>query len=171
MANSVEILTKRVGEQGAPDILRLKKEAADKFLHEFAFRSFVLLSCGSREKWSALNFCATEADVHKELKASEDFEKIRLASALFQAFRRRLFDNGAISKKGASEPAKLIPCERGALSWLAQGHHHQLARIAERMGIATVSAKKHINTARLKHGAKTHEQALAMVVNQKLIDS
>lgn len=57
--------------------------------------------------------------------------------------------------------------ERETLMWLARGL--QSAEIAHRMGIEPVTVSKHLQGARLRLGARTREQAVAIAVRDGLL--
>lgn len=63
---------------------------------------------------------------------------------------------------------RLTPREKDVLSLLANGHMN--ARIADRLGIAEISVRKHMLSARKKLGVRTREQAIAYTITHRLID-
>lgn len=67
-----------------------------------------------------------------------------------------------------SGPKVLSPRQREVLSLLAEGH--QTARIAERLMLSEAVVSKHFLTARVKLGASTREQALAIAMQNGLLD-
>lgn len=66
-----------------------------------------------------------------------------------------------------SDTIRLSPRETEVLNWLAQGHMN--SRIAEKMGIAEITVRKHIRSSRKKLGAATREQALSIAIINGLI--
>lgn len=54
-----------------------------------------------------------------------------------------------------------------SLTLLAHGYRNQ--RIAETLGIAEVTVRKHINAVRIKLGANTREQAIAIALQHRFI--
>ncbi|KQI70628.1 hypothetical protein AN191_17265 [Loktanella sp. 5RATIMAR09] len=61
----------------------------------------------------------------------------------------------------------LNPREIEVLQWLSTGL--QTSEIAWRMGIASVTVSKHLQSARRRLGARTREQALAMAIRHGLV--
>lgn len=59
--------------------------------------------------------------------------------------------------------------EKQCLSYLALGL--RLQELADRIGISTKTAEKQIASAKKKLGANTREQAVAIAISNKLIES
>lgn len=104
---------------------------------------------------------ARDAEAKGWVEHPEGSKQVRLAVGLFAAF----FQPTGTERQ--SIPYKctarlLSEREREALAWLAEGLRSD--RVAERMGVSTVTVHKHLANARRKLRASTREQAIAIAV-------
>jgi len=103
-------------------------------------------------------------DSHKETP-----EMIAKARVLAEIFATRIAAPDAKISNGFIWPGKTVLTDRESelLSYLAVGLKND--RIAERCGLAEVTVRKHLLSARQKLGATTREQALAIALQNGLI--
>lgn len=100
---------------------------------------------------------------------NESTEMILKARLLAEVLATRIAAPSTEIGRGVMWPRKTILTdrERELLSYLAMGLKND--RIAERCGLAEVTVRKHILSARQKLGATTREQALAIALQNGLI--
>ena len=64
-----------------------------------------------------------------------------------------------------SKAKVLSPREREVLMWLSEGY--RVDRIAERLGLSNATVNFHINSAKKRLGARTREQAVALMIRTR----
>ncbi|WP_127115634.1 helix-turn-helix transcriptional regulator [Shimia sediminis] len=107
-----------------------------------------------------LTFCSDESLTSLSGKEFED--KLRVASVLVAAFQDSLETNHEDSFVFGRTPGTLSDREKEILRLLARGHLN--TQIAFALGIAEVTVRKHLQSARLKLDARTREEALAIAL-------
>lgn len=89
--------------------------------------------------------------------------RLQAASLLFNAF---LYQRSGTAEEASPSP-KLSGREQDVLLLLASGLKND--RIAERLGLAEITVRMHLTSARKRLGARTREQAVAIAVRDNLI--
>ncbi|GAA6164136.1 hypothetical protein NBRC116590_18400 [Pelagimonas sp. KU-00592-HH] len=139
--------------------------ALDHDLHDFGYRGFMAqaLTTGVQDRL-AVSMVMNHAPRALELpEADAHFKRM---AAVIAAFIGRPDTSGDVEVYYPKQ-RRLTPRERDVLSLLANGH--QYARIAERLGLAEITVRTHVQTARAKLRASTREQAVAIAVRDRLI--
>lgn len=148
---------------GSEDELHLNRELQDAGYGYLLGMSFAGNTEGTRK---FVTFCSSENA--SRLKDQEFSERIKVAATLIAAFQDSL-ELGAepvYFPSGVDTP--LSDREIEVLRHLAQGR--QNTQIAFEMGIAEITVRKHLRTARRKLRARTREEALARAMRANVLD-
>lgn len=138
----------------------------DGDLYDYGYKSFL---AGSHIGNSSSNRIATSmvGDLTNLRLIDPDIEKsFQRVSAVISSFIGSPLDQTS-EDVYFIDRRPLTARERDVLSMLANGHLN--SRIAEQLGIAEVTVRMHIKSAREKMGAATREQAIALAVRDGLI--
>lgn len=109
---------------------------------------------------------ALSADEADWLARPAGMAQARLLTAIVASRYRPDEDRSSVSQR-YDILSPLTPREAEVLQWLSLGL--QTARIAERMGIASVTVSKHLAACCRKLDARTRERALAIALRDRLI--
>lgn len=113
---------------------------------------------------------ARDAQAAEVLRGEQSRRELHGLAALVAGYWRpedELFDGTRLRRSGYFLGAPLTLREQEALMWLARGL--ATAEIAHQMGIAAVTVTKHLTSARLRLGARTREQAVAIALRERLL--
>ncbi len=145
-----------------PELTRFRQDA-----RRFGFGRFrgIPFNWPSQSVWRLVTF-----GLMANSNTSETPEMVAKARILADVFATRITTPRDEISFGVMWPRKavLTERERELLHYLALGLKND--RIAERCGLAEVTVRKHLLSARQKLGASTREQALAMALYNGLID-
>ncbi len=133
-------------------------KAGYRFLYGLPFQG------ADRSERRVVTFCTDLT--RDELVAQGALERIRFLAAIL-VIQVQPPDSTAPLPDQYFIRTPLSKREAEALALLAHGLRND--RIGERLGIAEVTVRKHINAARQKLGALTREQAVAIALKNKLI--
>ncbi len=148
---------------GSDEELHLNWELQDAGYGYMLGMSFAGDTAGTRK---FVTFCSSENA--SRLKKTEFSERIRIAATLVAAFQDSL-ELGEEPVYFPSHPdTPLSEREREVLHHLSQGR--QNTQTAFEMGIAEITVRKHLSSARRKLGARTREEALARAMRANLLD-
>jgi DNA-binding CsgD family transcriptional regulator len=157
-------------EQGQPSALSARCRRLQTVFADHGLRTVCLVPAYGGQRPGALVLYATGRDEARALRDPDHLKRLRLLTAIAAAHWRPEMEgqDPEGSQIGAYRFSPVLsPREAEVLSWLAQGLDG--AGIAHRMGIAQVTVAKHLRTVRLKLGAQTREQALAVAIRDGLI--
>ena len=148
---------------GSEEELHLNQELQDAGYGYMLGMSFAGDTAGTRK---FVTFCSSENA--SRLKNSEFSERILVSATLIAAFQDSLELGAAPVYFPSVLETPLSERELEVLRHLAQGR--QNAQTAFEMGIAEITVRKHLRSARRKLGARTREEALAKALRAHLLD-
>lgn len=139
----------------------------DQDLFDFGYKGFLAqaFSLGASSNRFAATLVSDSSINHiDQPDVAAQFQRV---SAVISAFLGSPYDGscGDVYFVGQSP---LTPREREVLSLLASGYMY--SRIADRLGLAEITVRTHVKSAREKLGAATREQAIAIAIRDRLIE-
>ncbi len=138
----------------------------DGDLYDFGYRSFLAGAQTSRitgNRIATSMVCDTSGAHQDDPELVNQFNRV---AAVISAFIGSPYDESSEDVHFIKQ-APLSPREQEVLSLLAHGFLN--ARIAQKLGVAEVTVRAHLISARKKLGAVTREQAVAIAIRDHLI--
>ncbi len=143
-----------------------RQSAIARLFRDHGVHAAILIPCYGGVRPGGLVLYARSAEASAHLAGPPGLQDARLVAAITAAHYRPDQDFSQ-SPQIYSFRNPLSAREREVLLLLSTGL--QTSRIAERMGIASITVNKHLATLRRKLGARTREQALAIAIRDRLI--
>lgn len=164
--SSYEMLSFRTGRLFSGPLTSESAIQLDGELFDFGYKSFVAGAHTSRNSGNriATSMVCGTSDLHAENpELAKQFSRV---AAVISAFIGSPYDESSDDVHFIQQ-SPLTRREKDVLCLLELGNLN--ARIAEKLGLAEITVRAHIISARKKLGAATREQAVAIAIRDRLI--
>lgn len=135
--------------------------------HDHGVRHAVLHPVYRGNRQGGLAFYARDDASAEALRRPEAADGQRLLAALIAAYCHPDAADGVDWPRPYAPETVLTGRQREVLQWLAAGLTAD--QMADRMGLATATVEKHLTAARIRLGARTRAEALALSLSRGLI--